>query len=191
MADSVTPVTVISPSGATRELTLAAGEPGEWRASLSASELGLWQASDGTLKALINVGPTNPKEFSEVTSTTELLKPLAQASGGDARRVVDGGSLDLPRIVPVRSSPGVASCTNGDGFALNERARLPHLEKGEGGCAAAGWGVACGFQPDPTRRLRRHPPLHSMGGMSAQPFARIFEDELRSSSVQPDRVLTL
>jgi hypothetical protein len=55
-----------------------------------ANELGLWQATDGTLKALINVGPANPKEFSEVTSTTEMLKPLAQATGGDARRVVDG-----------------------------------------------------------------------------------------------------
>src|SRR6516162_636202 len=104
MADSVTPVTVTSPSGTTRELTLAAGEPGEWRITVAANELGLWQASDGTLKALINVGPTNPQEFSEVTSTTEMLKPLAQATGGDAKRVVDGGSVELPRIVPVRSS---------------------------------------------------------------------------------------
>jgi hypothetical protein len=46
--------------------------------------------ADGTLKALINIVPTNPKEFSEVTSTTEALKPLAQATGGDARRVADG-----------------------------------------------------------------------------------------------------
>jgi hypothetical protein len=112
MADSVTPVTVTSPSGATRELTLSAGEPGEWRATLPANELGLWQATDGTLKALINVGPTNPKEFSEVTSTTETLKPLAQATGGDARRVVDGSSIDLPRIVPVRAS----SVFHGDGW---------------------------------------------------------------------------
>src|SRR5437870_3721273 len=104
MADSVTPVTVTSPSGTTKELTLNPGEPGEWRATLPASELGLWQATDGALKALINVGPTNPKEFSEVTSTTEMLKPLAQATGGDGRRVVDGSSLDMPRIVPVRAS---------------------------------------------------------------------------------------
>jgi hypothetical protein len=112
MADSVTPVTVTSPSGATRELTLTAGEPGEWRATMPANELGLWQATDGTLKALINVGPTNPKEFSEVTSTTEMLKPLAHATGGDARRVVDGSSLDMPRIVAVRSS----SVFSGDGW---------------------------------------------------------------------------
>ena len=104
MADSVTPVTVTSPSGTTRELTLSASEPGTWRTTIPASELGLWQATDGTLKALINVGPTNPKEFSEVTSTTEMLKPLAQATGGDARRIVDGSSVELPRIVPVRAS---------------------------------------------------------------------------------------
>jgi hypothetical protein len=104
MSDSVTPVTVTSPSGKTRELSLSLSEPGLWRSAIPADELGLWQATDGTLKALINVGPVNPKEFSEVTSTTELLKPLAQATGGDARRVVDGSSIDLPRIVPVRAS---------------------------------------------------------------------------------------
>ena len=104
MADSVAPVTVTSPGGTTREMTLSASEPGTWRASIPANELGLWQATDGTLKALINVGPTNPKEFSEVTSTTETLKPLTQATGGDARRVVDGTGIELPRIVPVRAS---------------------------------------------------------------------------------------
>jgi hypothetical protein len=112
MSDSVTPVTVTSPSGKTRELSLSVSEPGLWRSATPADELGLWQATDGTLKALINVGPINPKEFSEVTSTTELLKPLAQATGGDARRIVDGSSIDLPRIVPVRAS----SVFRGDGW---------------------------------------------------------------------------
>jgi hypothetical protein len=112
MSDSVTPVTVTSPSGKTRELTLSASEPGLWRSATPADELGLWQATDGTLKALINVGPINPKEFSEVTSTTDLLKPLAQATGGDARRFVDGSSIDLPRIIPIRAS----SVFRGDGW---------------------------------------------------------------------------
>jgi hypothetical protein len=127
MADTVAPVTVTSPSGTTKELTLSVGDPGEWRATLPASELGLWQATDGTLKALINVGPTNPKEFSEVTSTTEMLKPLAQATGGDARRVVDGSSLDMPRIVPVRAS-GVY---RGDGW-LGVKMRDASVVKGVG-----------------------------------------------------------
>jgi hypothetical protein len=112
MGDTVQPVTVTSPSGKTRQLTLTAGEPGLWRATTPADELGLWQATDGTLKALINVGPTNPKEFSEVTSTTDMLKPLSQASGGDVRRLNDGSGIELPRIVPMRSS----AVFRGDGW---------------------------------------------------------------------------
>lgn len=127
MADTVPPVVVTSPSGATKEMVLSPGDPGEWRATLPANELGLWQATDGTLKALINVGPTNPKEFSEVTSTTEMLKPLSQATGGDARRVIDGTSLDMPRIVPVRAS----GIYRGDGW-LGVKMRDASVVKGVG-----------------------------------------------------------
>jgi hypothetical protein len=127
MADNVPPVIVTSPSGVTKELTLTASEPGTWSSTLPASELGLWQATDGTLKALINVGPTNPKEFSEVTSTTEMLKPLAQATGGDARRVADGGSLDMPRVVPVRAS----GIFHGDGW-MGVKMRDASVVKGVG-----------------------------------------------------------
>ncbi len=112
MGDSVPPVTVTSPSGKTRQLTLVAGEPGQWRATTPADELGLWAATDGTLKALINVGPTNPKEFSEVTSTTEPLRALTQASGGDARRLNDGAGVEVPRVVPVRAG----ATFRGDGW---------------------------------------------------------------------------
>lgn len=127
MADSVPPVTVTSPSGAARELTLSSSEPGIWRSAIPASELGLWQATDGTLKALINVGPTNPREFSEVTSTIELLKPLAQATGGDARRLVDGSSFEVPRIVPVRAS----GIFRGDGW-MGVRMRDASVVRGVG-----------------------------------------------------------
>ncbi|MGE5157332.1 MAG: hypothetical protein ACM3OF_04205 [Gemmatimonas sp.] len=127
MADSVSPVTVTSPSGATTQLTLSQGEPGQWRATVPANELGLWAATDGTLKALTNVGPTNPKEFSEVTSTTNTLKPLAQATGGDAKRVADGSNVELPRIVGVHSS-GVF---HGDGW-MGVRLRDASVVKGVG-----------------------------------------------------------
>jgi len=127
MADTVAPVTVTSPSGATRQLTLTAGEPGLWTSTIDANELGLWQATDGTLKALINVGPVNPKEFAEVTSTADTLKPLAQATGGDARRIVSGSAIDMPRIVPVRSS----SVYRGDGW-LGVRIRDASVVRGVG-----------------------------------------------------------
>ena len=104
MADSVADVTLTTPSGKTRTLTLSPTQPGVWRTTIEANELGLWRATDGTLTALANVGPANPREFTEVTSTTEVLAPLANATGGDVVRVEDGSGVHLPRIVAVRSS---------------------------------------------------------------------------------------
>ena len=104
MSDSVGEVTLTLPSGQKQTVTLAAGDPGIWRATVRASELGLWRATDGKLNALVNVGPPNPREFTEVTSTTAVLRPLANASGGDARRIAESGTVSLPRIVAMRST---------------------------------------------------------------------------------------
>ncbi len=103
MEDSVAPVTLTSPTGATRTLNLDSAEPGIWRAGLVVNELGLWRATDGKLSALVNVGPANPREFTEVTSTTETLAPLLGQTGGDARRLTQETGVNLPRIVTVRS----------------------------------------------------------------------------------------
>jgi hypothetical protein len=105
MSDMVDEVTLTAPSGKTRTLSLSATEPGVWRSTVEVSELGLWHATDGTLNALANVGPPNPREFTEVTSTSEVLAPLARSTGGDTVRVEDaGGAIHIPRIVGVRSS---------------------------------------------------------------------------------------
>ncbi|HVZ51441.1 MAG TPA: hypothetical protein VG986_05715 [Pseudolabrys sp.] len=104
MADTVGEVVLTSPTGGNRTLTLNADKPGLWKTTVAASELGLWRATDGKLTALANVGPANPREFQEVTSTTQVLQKLAEATGGDARRLDQGHGLDLPRVVPVRSS---------------------------------------------------------------------------------------
>ena len=103
MADSVADVTLTSPSGTSQVLKLEATEPGAWEKNVRADELGLWRATDGKLNALVNIGPANPREFSEVTSTTDVLAPLANATGGDSRRLDDGNGLKVPRIVAVRS----------------------------------------------------------------------------------------
>ena len=105
MSDMVDEVTLTAPSGKTRTLSLSATEPGVWRSTVEVNELGLWHATDGTLNALANVGPPNPREFTEVTSTTEVLAPLARSTGGDTVRVTDaGGAIHIPRIIGVRSS---------------------------------------------------------------------------------------
>jgi hypothetical protein len=104
MADTVAPVIVTSPSGMAQTLALDQAEPGVWRKAIDASELGLWRATDGKLTTLVNVGPANPREFSDVTSTTEVMAPLAEATGGDSRRLIVGSAMDVPRVVGVRSS---------------------------------------------------------------------------------------
>jgi hypothetical protein len=104
MADTVEPVTLTSPGGAARTLTLQQAEPGLWTSTVRANELGLWRATDGKLTALTNLGPANPREFAEVTSTTDTLKNIAAATGGDARRLESANGVTVPRIVAVHTS---------------------------------------------------------------------------------------
>ena len=104
MEEAVNDVTLTMPSGATQTLTLKASEPGLWQGVIDANELGLWRATDGKLTALINVGPANPREFTEVTSTADVINPLAAATGGDVRRLADRSGVAVPRVLAVRST---------------------------------------------------------------------------------------
>ncbi|MFL6946798.1 MAG: hypothetical protein ACJ8FU_01220 [Xanthobacteraceae bacterium] len=104
MGESIDDVTLTTPSGAAQTLTLKPNEPGLWLGSVEANELGLWRATDGKLTALINVGPANPREFAEVTSTTEVLGALTNATGGDARRLAGRTGVSVPRVLAVRST---------------------------------------------------------------------------------------
>src|SRR3954452_20098351 len=105
MAEEVAQVTMTTPTGATRTLTLDRSEPGVWKAVTQANELGLWRATDGKLNAMVNVGPANPREYAEVTSTTNVLAPLTTATGGEARRLADAsGNVTIPRMLAVRST---------------------------------------------------------------------------------------
>ena len=118
MADTAPPVTITTPTGATRSLTLTAAEPGLFRATFPADTLGLWRATDGTLTALVNVGPLNPREFAEVTSTTQTLRPTIEATGGGVWRMtaLDGG---VPRVIAVRSGERFAG-EDWMGFAMRD-----------------------------------------------------------------------
>jgi hypothetical protein len=105
LGDAVQPISVTTPSGQRRTVTLTEAEPGLWRATLTDAELGLHTITDGTFTTLAHVGPANPREYTEVVSTTEKLAPLAQATGGSSRRVADEERrLDTPRVVAVRGS---------------------------------------------------------------------------------------
>ncbi|MCW5680645.1 MAG: hypothetical protein KF794_11840 [Xanthobacteraceae bacterium] len=102
MGDSAEPVTVTAPSGGTQIVKLDRAEPGIFRGVIPAGELGLFRATDGKLTALVNVGPLNPREYMEVTSTREVLLPVANATGGGVLRLADL-SGNAPRVVAIRT----------------------------------------------------------------------------------------
>ena len=94
-------MTVTAPSGTTSTLSWRRANRGFGQRVLG-KRLGLWRATDGKLNALINIGPANPREFTEVTSTTEVLSPIAAATGGYPAGS-RGNSNSAPRVLAVHS----------------------------------------------------------------------------------------
>lgn len=90
------PVIVQTPSGNTVELELQESGEGIWQTQYDAPEIGLYRARSDDHTALAQIGPANPRELAAVISTTELLKPIAIATGGSIVRLENSG---VPRIV--------------------------------------------------------------------------------------------
>ncbi|HHZ10384.1 MAG TPA: hypothetical protein GX405_16565 [Rhizobiales bacterium] len=108
MSDDPGPAQVITPSGKTVTVPLAASTPGVFAGSMPTDEIGLYQIGNGDLSALAHVGPVNAPEFADTVSTTEVLRPFAEATGGSVRRLGPSGSVELPGIVPVRGTAQAA-----------------------------------------------------------------------------------
>jgi hypothetical protein len=106
LKDAPEPLVATTPSGEKNEIAWAAKEPGLYRADIHNAQMGLYRFESGGLTALANVGPQNPREFREVASTGEKLRPLAEATGGTVRRLApgDGEAIVLPRLVEMRES---------------------------------------------------------------------------------------
>ncbi len=129
IGDTVGDIVLTLPSGETRVLTPTETEPGLWRASSPAPDLGLYSADDGTRKALVHVGPPNPREFTDVLSTTAKLAKLAGETGGSSVRLKDvGGGLQVPRIVPLKRAADYSG--NGwIGFKSTEASVLKGIDR--------------------------------------------------------------
>ncbi len=106
MAEQARPVTLTYPSGKRITLVLAKVEPGLWRASANADELGLYRLSDGSLNTVTATGPLNPKEVADMRATDAVLRPFAIASGGSVHWLVDGGVPSVRRVAPGRLAAG-------------------------------------------------------------------------------------
>ena len=105
MSDDPDRATVISPSGQTMEVQLSSSSPGLFTGSVETDKIGLYQIGNGDLTALAHVGPVNAPEFQDTVSTTDVLRPGAEAAGGSVRRraTTMTGGVSVPGIVPVRA----------------------------------------------------------------------------------------
>lgn len=96
-------VELTNPAGETLPISLAETEPGLWQAEVTIRRAGLHRATNGGLIAFANAGPPNPREFRQVISTTGMLQPVAEWTGGSVRRIAANGTVAVPRIVDIRS----------------------------------------------------------------------------------------
>jgi hypothetical protein len=103
IGDAPGEATLKLPSGKTQSVALKEAEPGLYRAEVPTSETGLYEVTNGDLSALVHVGAVDAPEFKATISTTETLKPLAEATRGTVRRLIgeNGKALTLPPLLPV------------------------------------------------------------------------------------------
>ena len=126
LGDTAEPVTLTSPTGEEQTLTLTEAEPGLWRASVDAQDMGLYRATDGTMTALGHVGPANPLEARDLRSDTTKLEPVAQATRGSVRRVVPNEAA--PRIL-MRTAGRSTSGSDWIGLKRSEASELTGVDR--------------------------------------------------------------
>lgn len=103
LSESSETVLLKFPSGRTDTVTLQEDDKGMWTAERDTDELGIHVVEDGERRALSHVGPVNPREYTDVRSTTELLASLTEQTSGSIRRV-GGDTAPNLTIVPMRES---------------------------------------------------------------------------------------
>jgi hypothetical protein len=82
LSPKVSEVIVTTPSGAKKTLTLKQGKRGIAKATIPASEPGLYRIDDGEKTALAAAWVLNPKEMADLRATEDSLAPISRATGG-------------------------------------------------------------------------------------------------------------
>lgn len=103
MSDTTDPATIELPSGETREVILAPAGDGLFRSELALDQPGLVEVTSGDLRALAHVGAVDAPEFRATVSTTGVIAPVSEETGGLTTRV-NATAGDLPQILPTRSA---------------------------------------------------------------------------------------
>lgn len=133
LGDKGARIIVETPSGKMLTVVPDAAEPGLWRATIPADEPGLYRArleGKASTPAIAHIGPANPKEFEDALSTTAILQPIAEKTGGGISRMANAaGALSLPRIVAVTEKSGAMAGTDWIGIRMRHASILKGLSQ--------------------------------------------------------------
>ncbi len=117
LLDSAPPLEVETPEGDILRPRWANKGPGLFVAEAPIDQLGIYRARSGGLEAIALNGPANPKEYEDLTSTEDVLEPVARATGGGVMRLNAAGT-NLPEIRRI----GNQRAASGNGWiGLRER----------------------------------------------------------------------
>jgi hypothetical protein len=106
LGEQPTQVEITSPSGETSKAALIDIGGGRANGAVPALESGLYRVSDGTRLAFAASGELNPLELADLRSTADLIKPIADGTGGGIRRLSDGGVPDIRQVRVGRDTSG-------------------------------------------------------------------------------------
>lgn len=120
LSSEVTPVAVTAPNGAVRLVRLQEVQPGRWQTEMDAPEPGIYRLKDASRTALVAAGQSNSVEYGDLQSSEEILRPIAQATGGGVFWLGRDRRPDMRRVKPGRDTAG----GNWIGLRENNRYRV-------------------------------------------------------------------
>ena len=103
LADRAAPLTIETPQGGFLEPDWRVEGPGSYSAEVPVDQLGLYRARSGGLEAVALNGPANPREYSALEATGDLLRPLADSTGGGIYGLDARGDTPDIRLVARRA----------------------------------------------------------------------------------------
>lgn len=107
LLDSAPPLQLETPEGRIIEPVWTQKAPGIFSAEAPIDQLGLYRAEAGGLEAVALNGPANPKEYADLQSSTSILEPFANETGGGVFRLNEAGT-NLPDIRRVSARANAA-----------------------------------------------------------------------------------
>jgi len=126
--DSPQSVVIQKPDGTAETLKLTQIEPGLYEGQTETAGQGAYRLTSGDISTVSAIGSLNPKEFSDLTPTAEILRPLIEATSGLAfTSGIEGRLPDIRRTKPSAKQNGQnwMGLVNHEQYVLRSSRRTP------------------------------------------------------------------